>query len=416
MANVTVLIRTMDDQLVPAAIDNVLVRVFDALDVFVTEGLTGSVTPGEIEFTLPGFVGGTDYILRFFKAGVSFLPEPRLDITITDVDPPATVITGHVGEIGAVATLVSQTDETTPVPIPDTLFKVYSALGAFLTQGPANAQGKLELPLDAAQYIIRMSKSGWVFTNGPTQTIEVLSPLPVGGTNIFDFPASQPVAPQSTDPYMCLMSGYFVDVAMHPLKRLRLRFMPVLNDPDVKMSGFPGAGDPSVILRNQIFNEVVFETDDNGYIEVLLPRKSCYDVHIHGYETPGVPQYAQIYVPDASWAHIEDVFFPYTVSVSFDPPAVVVPVETMQTSMPNIIGSNTQTLDNKYAKMFLDFTVADPTVATAEVGSDGAIQVHGVAVGSTILNVARSSTKSTFVPRRPDIPDLIVTPLAITVT
>lgn len=412
----TVLVRTVDDQITPAPIDGVLVRVYDASGVFVTEGVTGSVTPGEIEFSLPGSPAGVDYILRLYKTDVSFLPQPRVDITVTDVDPPATVVTGHIGATSEIVTLVAETEDAVPLPIESAIFKIYSIADSFLTEAESDVFGEAVLSLPAAQYIVRVSKPGWVFSGGPTQTIEVLSPLPVGSTNTFEFPAEEPVSPQSNDPNLCLLSGYFVDVAMRPLRNLKLRIMPIAINPDVKMSGFPGAGQPSLIVRKQILNEAVFETNDEGYVELLLPRGGVFDVHIHGYEIPSVPNYCQIYVPDASWARLEEVLFPYPASVEFDPTSLNLAVGDEEPITPTITGSNTQELDNQYAQQFIDFTVADPTIVGIAIASDGTLTISGLAPGSTTLTAARSGTNSTYVPRRPDIPDLVVTPVVITVT
>lgn len=416
MGNVTVTIQVQDDQVTPAPIDGVLVRVYDAAEVFLTEGTTGATTPGEVQFLLPGDTGGILYILRFLKTGNSFLPEPRLDISVTDPAPSPFVVTGHVGDTSQVVTLAAETEDTVPLPLPDTRFRLYSISDSFITEMIADSQGKAQVSLEAASYIVRMVLDGWTFTNGPTQVIEVLSPLPVGGTNVFDFPASQPVMPVSSDPYMCLLSGYLVDDSLHPLIGVKIRVMPILTNPDVKMSGFPGGGDPAVVRRSMIFRESVFETDESGYVEMLLPRKSCYDVHIHGYESPTVPTYNSIYVPDAAGAYVEDVFFPYTAEVEFDPTSLTLAVGESGSVTPTITGSNTQILDNQYAQLFVDFSVANPAIVEVAVGANGDVAITALQAGSTTLTVARSSEKTTNANRRPEIPDLIVTPIPITVT
>jgi hypothetical protein len=413
MADVQVNVWTVDDVAIPAPIEGVSVKVFDEAGVFITSGLTGS--PGEIQFTLPGTTVGIPYILRLFKEGVSFLPQPRVDILVQEVSPIDIAVPGHVGDTSAIVTLVSSTTEAVPTPIPDTTFKLYSAADSYITDLIADSLGKAEIALPAAQYIVRLLNPGWLFGT-PTQTIEVLNPPPPPETNVFDFFASQPAIPQSSDPNLCLMSGYLVDVTMRPLKNVRFRVMPIMTEPDLKMSGFTGPGDPSVLVRKQIFNEALFETDETGYVEVLLPRKSCYDVHIHGYETPGVPQYAQIYVPDSSGAKLEDVLFPYTVSLTFDPQSLTLAVGESSSATPAIIGSNTQVLSNQYAAQFMDFTIVDPTIAGMAIGANGAIAVTGLAAGTTELTAVRSSTKSTYVPRCPDIPALAVVPVIITIT
>lgn len=416
MSDVTVTIRTFDDQLTPVEIDSVLVRVYDNLENFVTEGFTGDVTPGEIQFLLPGDILGISYILRFLKAGVSFLPQPRLDIEVTDPAPAPFVVTGHVGTTAAIVTFVAKTTDVTPLPLPDTKFSLYSDSDLFITEMTADLLGEAQISLAAGSYIIRLLLPLWTFENGPTQTISVLDPLPVGGTNVFDFPASQPAMPVSSDPLMCRISGYLTDDSLQPLQRVKIRVMPILTNPDVKMSGFPGGGNPAVVGRSMILREAVFETDETGYVEMILPRDSCYEVHIHGYATPTVPTYNAVYVPNAAGAYIEDVFFPYTSTVVFDPVTLTLAIGETGTITPEITGSNTQTLDNKYVQLFMDFTVADLTVAGMAIGSSGAIVITGLQAGSTTLTVARSSKRTTNANRRPNIPALVVTPVTITVT
>jgi hypothetical protein len=92
MALETVDILVEDDQVIPAPVDGVVVRVFDATGTtFITEGTTGSpAAPGHVEFTLNGDDPPIQYSLRFFKSGASFVSPQAIEV----YTPPANAPTG----------------------------------------------------------------------------------------------------------------------------------------------------------------------------------------------------------------------------------------------------------------------------------------------------------------------------------
>ena len=412
MADTLVTINTVDD-LAATPIDGVNVLIFDEFAAFVTSGLTGSMVPGQVEFLLPASPTGIPYSVWFYKAGVSFLPQAVWEIVVTEDPFVPLEMVGHEGLIGEVVTIAVSSSEVEPLE--DVRIHIYSAVDLFLTEVRTGVSGAVDLILGAGTYILRLFKEGWTFLDGPTQTIEVLSPLPVGGTNEFDFFADAPEIPESTDPRMCLISGYFSDVSLHPLQRLRIRCMPQIICPDKNLSGFPGSGNPGVVLRNIILNEVVVETNTEGYVEILLPRASQYDVHIHGFENPGVPTYGQIFVPDSLSARVEDVFFPYVRDVIFEESSVTLAVEETAVVHPTAVGSNDQELfGTSSVESFLTFSSSDPLVASIISGAEGTLIIRGVSTGTATILVQRAD--SSFVPRVPDVPDLVVGVVNITVT
>ena len=195
MGNVTVTIKTEDDEVSPNPIDGVEVLIYDNADVFVTQGTTGNPTPGsgEVEFTLNGEVAGESYTVRLLKAGVSFPPAPVFPISVTDPPNPDNdfTFTGHIGPIGLVAKVVIQDDETVPNPIENVKVRVFDSLDAFVTEGLTDSNGDFELVLEGDPdpgrlYIVRVLKAGVSFPAGPTQNINVHEPLVNPNTNIFD--------------------------------------------------------------------------------------------------------------------------------------------------------------------------------------------------------------------------------------
>lgn len=91
MALETVEITVQDDQIVPALVDGVVVRVFDVTGTsLITEGTTGMVLPGKVQFTLDGDNPAIRYQLRFYINGGS-IPSPQY---IDVFSPPAAAPTG----------------------------------------------------------------------------------------------------------------------------------------------------------------------------------------------------------------------------------------------------------------------------------------------------------------------------------
>lgn len=104
MALETVQITLLDTQVVPQPIDGVMVRVFDATGTtLITEGVTGGVTPGVVEFTLPGDVAPLQYSVRTMKTGVSILSPQAIEVYSPASGSPTGTNTFQL--VGTVATL-----------------------------------------------------------------------------------------------------------------------------------------------------------------------------------------------------------------------------------------------------------------------------------------------------------------------
>lgn len=425
MATVTVTIRTVDDAGSPADIDGVLVRVFDAPgDTYITEGTTGSVTSGEVDFSLFGNAGGVDYTIVLSKSGVSFPPAPSKLITVKDPAVPINTFqfTGHIGLEGEIVKFVVQTDDTIPVPVEGVTVRIFDAADTFLTEALTNAAGEVSYVLEGdpdpgRTYIIRLRPlDGQTVVGGPTQLIQVHEPLVGPATNIFDFTTSEDELPASTNPNMCLMTGTLVDQALRPMAKTNLRFIPLLCDPDAKVSGFPFPSDPAIVQQQMLLREAVFETASDGSVQVLLPRKAIYDVHIHGFELPGIPTIAQVQIPDSTSARLEDVLFPYVATLTWGTDTLGVALEDTEELTLAVTGSNDQVIAAQEAlEALLEFSVDDDSIALVKLNADGNLLVTGLAVGVTTLSVARIS--GTYAPRVPAVPGLITAPSAtVTIT
>lgn len=81
MALETVQVTVFSDALVPVEVDDVVVRVFDSTGTtLITEGTTGGVDPGIVEFSLNGDADGTLYQLRFYISGGSILSPQYIEV------------------------------------------------------------------------------------------------------------------------------------------------------------------------------------------------------------------------------------------------------------------------------------------------------------------------------------------------
>jgi hypothetical protein len=426
MANVTVTIRTFDDQGVPAPIDGTLVRIFDAAGTsFITDALTGTVTPGEIQFTLFANAGGVGYVVDLSKSGVSFVGGPRYSITA--FDPPgggANIFqyTGHVGLQGMPVKFLVQDD--TPLPIEDFRLRLFDAGDSFLTEVDTDVNGEVDMILEGVpdpgtEYIVRLFKSGWIVDLGPTQKIAVKDPLVLPETNIFEFLATQPSTKETTDPNMCLLSGYLVDSALRPRQNVRVEFIAMPIELDAMVSGFDAYSDPNIV-RNLIISEgASFYTDKNGYVEVLLPRASIYQVRVIGLELPGstggTERLELVYVPDAAGAKLEDVLYPYVASVAYNPAVISIDVDEVIEVELTVTGSNQQPIEGVQAlDCLLDFTLADPSIANIRLMQEGSkLELTGLVAGNTTIEVSRIA--GTWAPRVPPISALVVTPATVEV-
>lgn len=430
MANVTVTIRTIDDQGTPAPIDGVLARIFDALGTtFITAGTTGAVVPGsgEVAFSLPGSAGGITYQVQLYKAGVTFAPAPTKTFIATDppVGPEFNTFqyTGHIGMEGVVATFVVQdTAVPTPNPVEGARIRLFSSpADTFLTELESDVSGMAELVLTGApspagqEYIVRVTVPVGYY-DGPTKTISVIDPLLVGETNIFDFTAYPPPAvPVSADVDMCRISGFFSDSSLRPLKNLSIIFHPKEGYPKYVVAGFPFSGEPTVIRDRIVASERRANTDKNGYIEIDLPRKSTYDVFVQGLDAPDHTLLGQVYIPDVAGIAVKEVFFPYLAKVTFLTSSLSLIVGQTAEIEVELESSNLQPLSGKEVlDALLEFTSSDPTVVTVTVNDSGKVQVTAVKAGVVTIQVARVA--GSFAPRRPEVAALVIAPSAPTVT
>lgn len=426
MGMVSTTFRVASDAVTPAPVDGVAVRVFTSSDVFVTEGVTGLVTPGsgELELTLNGEPSGTTYIVRLAKDGWSFSP-PTVSVEVYDPPgaPPNDNVyeySAHEGLVGMLVGFSVVDDEVAPNPVEGVKLRVYNSGDLFVTESETDVNGEMDLVLAGAPdpgetYYVRIFKEGWVAVEGATQVIGVHDPLVSPLTNNFDIVLSQAQLDESVDPNMCLLTGYLVDASGRGLKGAGIRFLPRLSEPEYKMGGLPFPSDPTLLGSKSIISEAYYVvTDVNGKVQPLLPRGGVFDVLINGLETPGNQILETVLIPDASSAKLEDVLWPYVTGVTYSPASVAIAVDEEVDVEVAAQASNGYPLDGADYGAFLEFSITDDTVAELTVLEGGALRLRGLQAGSADIQVSRVA--GSLAPRLPAAPSLIVTPLTVTVS
>ena len=425
MANVTVSFHTLDDQLAPIPIDGVVVRVFSALDVYVTEGVTGGVMAGQLDLVLPGDTPGIQYLVRLFKTGVSFPSSNQFGIGVTD--PPAPLndfsFTGHVGMTGMLAQLMCQDDaQPTPNPVEGVKIRLFDLSDTFLTEFETGVLGNASAVLQGSvtpgqKYIVRLfPPAGGLVPAGLTQEIYVLDPLAVGQTNVFDFEVTRRVIPVTGDPIMCRLTGYFVDGSGRPLRGVSLMFRPREGYPINIPSGLPYIGEPAVIGDAMVAAEATFYTDDNGYVDLVLPRRAVYDVFVAGMDEPFTNPIANIWVPDIDGVSLTDVLYPYVKEVVYGSASINVAVQETDETDVTVVMSNLQENVSGHDPLtvLLQFIAEDPTVAEVMITNNGKVSIKGLVSGTTNLLVSR--IVGSYAHRIPSVPDIVILPSVPTIT
>jgi hypothetical protein len=418
MAIVDVSIRVVDDQIVPAPVEGVLVQVFDLTDAFISEGLTDAL--GEVTISLLGETPGVTYTVRFFKVGASCEP---ISIDVTDPPSPPNEFeaTASIGMSGSLVWLHTISDDVVPVDIPDCRLRLFDALDNYITEFQTNDDGEESMVLQGSAspgttYVARLLKPGWEFVEGPTQQFQVIDPLPIGATNIFDFVAHTCRLPESTDPDFCMVSGYVMLPSGIPPQGVKLRFLPRPQEPATILSGGAGQSTPAIVQRKILMGDFYATTNSSGYVEVSLPRGGIFELDILGWSDALWPSQAAIMIPNAASVALEDVLFPYvaSVTVGLTSPIVVAVGGYVETTIV-LTGSNGQVVNSKsLIERFVSLTLADTAKAAVQITEAGLLRLDGRAVGSTSLTFAR--VDDTYVPRVPDVPALFAPAILVEVT
>lgn len=287
-------------------------------------------------------------------------------------------------------------------PLEDVTVRVYTEDGAtFVTEGVTDEDGELVLELeDATTYWVRFFKIGYRF---PSQ---LLVDVDSGASsNTFDVEAVDlTILPPATVPYLCRASGFVRGGDMAPKPGVKLTFM--------------GTGKPRVVYGQVIVvQDVIVQSDEDGWVEVDLVRNGFYDVVVDGLDDT----VERVAVPDRGSVSIVELIWPYVAALEYDAGESVgvdVGDDVVVTATTTLSSGVTTpfTMDNEKkatsTATFIRLTVTDPLVCTINLVDD-TLTIHGKAAGTTTITAEVVPNKD--VERLPE-PTRDFTTLTVTVS
>lgn len=275
-------------------------------------------------------------------------------------------------------------DVTSGLPLEGVLVKVFAENGkGVYGEMVTGADGKANFLLNGPQrYQARAFKMSVGFKN-PIY-FDVIGEK--GATNCFLLTGSSVATPSSTDPRLCMCSGYFRTPSGAPAAALDIqfvtRFHPILLD------------DAGVLTER-----ITAKTDKNGWVQVQLVRHGEFDVMAAGYEDVA----RTIAVPDASSCNLPNLIFEVVNSVSVTPNPIQLRVGATIDVYSEVFTSIGRQIDGT-AKGKVIWGIENQLVATMTVQWDR-LTIYGNAKGSTLLTARRGDTPITRVPDPPILPN-----------
>jgi hypothetical protein len=275
-------------------------------------------------------------------------------------------------------------DIASGLAIEGALVKVFSENGkGVYGEMVTKANGKASFLLNGPQrYQARVFKMSTGFTN--PIFFDVIGEA--GAKNCFLIPGNAIASPSSTDPRLCMCSGYFRTPTGAPAVALDIqfvtRFHPILLD------------DAGILTER-----VTTRTDKNGWAQIQLIRHGEYDVLVTGYEDVK----RTVAIPDASSCNLPDLIFEVVDSVIVTPDPIQVRLGATVDVYPEVFTSIGRKLEGT-AKGSVVWGIEDQLVATMTVQWDK-ITIYGNAKGSTLLTARRGDTSITRIPDPPILPN-----------
>lgn len=418
MANVTTTFTVQDALAAP--LPGVEVRVFDAAGtVFQTEGVTDAA--GQVQLTLFGDVVAVNYTVFLSLTGYRF-PAP-FQVGVTDPPAPSNSFGPYTGTLGSSLPLVTiNVNDAISAPISGAVVRFYtSPADTFITEVATDALGRAQTFLSGAadpgtSYIVRTVLSGVIF-DLPVATIAVTDPLVAPQTNSFDIVGNVVTLAQAVTPNYCRVTGTLVDVSGRPLVDRIVEFKPVqyYQDPSDDVS-YHLVAVPAIVNNAIHTTSARTVTNNQGQIDIELPRGGCYEVHVRGAENPlTITEFVEI--PDLPAIDLLDLLFPYgqtvttPTTVEIDSSVAPAPTQSFTVTLSDgRVISDAQTLST-----LLEFTPADTTVVTsAEISNNQTLRINAGNPGSTTITITRRS--GTFGERVPALSALVNGTITVTVT
>ena len=115
-----------------------------------------------------------------------------------------------------ITTIRIKNDLPVPAALVGALVEFYNLAGVFQTSGTTESNGEVAVTLAVGSYDVFMRKAGVTFLPSQPQRIDVLVSPP--NSNLFLVSCHERVAPETTDPLRCRVSGSVLGVGGGPFK------------------------------------------------------------------------------------------------------------------------------------------------------------------------------------------------------
>lgn len=262
-------------------------------------------------------------------------------------------------------------------PLEGVTVKITSEDGQTIYAQPVtDVDGLVEQLLPVGTYQVRLFKVGVTFT---ASRIEVLAAPEL---NNFEMAGEVYYYPQSTDPRICIASGFFRTPTGGLARGVDIHFI--------------AKWDPIMLDGSAIMPErVTVRSNQRGYAEVPLIRFGQYDVTIEGMED----YQRTVSVPDAPAVNISDLIFPVVSLVTFDEVGPhSTPAGTPLELTPHVFSSDLNEIDNIIRDVI--WTPSDAALCSVSVTATG-LSFLSNTPGTYTLNAARKDQSIIRIPNTP---------------
>jgi hypothetical protein len=263
-------------------------------------------------------------------------------------------------------------------PMPGVVVKVLSVDGRqVFSQSTTDSAGIASFLLPTQQYQMRFFKFAVNFEN--PLFVDVLE----GEVNDFNVYGTPHIMPVSTDPRICMASGFFRTASGAPMPSLDMHFIAKF-DP-ILLDGAAVLGERAAV-----------RTDDRGFVAIPLIKYGQYDVTLQGMENVQ----RSVSVPNAASVNLPDLLFPVIKGVAFEGegPIALAAGETLD------LPARVFTTDlRELAELGSDvqWSVSDSTVLAFELLPGSILRIRGLRPGSCEVRGVRADTTTIRIPNTP---------------
>lgn len=219
-----------------------------------------------------------------------------------------------------ITTILLSSDDLVPVNIAGAAVEFYNTAGVFQTSGTTDTNGSTTVTLPAADYDVLIFKVGVSVLPHQPQRITVLTQTP---PNVFSITGHVRTMPESTNPNLCRVSGYLIDIQGRAKPNVKITVGPLFELIDIASQLVDPDGMITVV------------SDSNGYVEFDLIRGINYEAFfIEKVEWKQVaPGRLYILAPDLPAVRLDFLLFPIPVNVAFSVDTLSVPSGTIDSTI-----------------------------------------------------------------------------------